>query len=271
VRFDAIVRDVAWSPDEKYLALGTYDGRIEVWDAASNQRLWSQQIDRMPVWSLAFAATQVVAVTGSQAEPGCGGKVIFLDADTGDTQHVDVLDDTPNCLAIDAIGHHAFTGCSYGGLITVFDIAKHTRVDQFGWRKGVVGDPRDDGVIDLAITGDGRLLVVVGYNGMSVWDVESRRKTHDLTARNLIFFSPQFLPGSKSFIASFATAFVDRPRESDEIHIGIWRIEGSVLRKEADEIVGNAAFALLPDRRGVLFPMKNGIRRVPLPNSEPGR
>jgi WD40 repeat protein len=35
VRFDAIVRDVAWSPDEKYLALGTYDGRIEVWESAT--------------------------------------------------------------------------------------------------------------------------------------------------------------------------------------------------------------------------------------------
>lgn len=270
-KFDAIVRDVAWSQDGKRLALCTDDGRIECWDTVSNQRLWLSRSDRSPVWSLAFAAGQVVAASGTKEEPGCGGGVAFFDAETGNLLSTEVLQDTPTCLAIDPVGNRAYSGCGYGGLITVFDIAKHRRIDQFGWRKGITGDPRDGGVIDVALSNDGRLLIVAGEDGLSVWDAKARRQTHEITMESVEFVAVRILPGAKSLIASYVATAGTWPNETSEKHIGKWNIEQTVLRQEADEIVDGVSFALLPDGDSVYLAMKNGIRRISVPVSHPGR
>jgi WD40 repeat protein len=263
--FDAFVRDVAWSPDGRRLALCTDDGRIECWDTVSDHRLWLSRLDRFPVWSLAFGAGQIVAVSGTNEEPGCGGAVTFFDAETGQTLATDVLRDTPTCLAIDLEGNRAYSGCRYGGLVTVFDIAKHSRINQFGWRKGISGGPKDYGVIDLALSEDGRVLVIAGDVGLSVWDVQARRQTHEQAMPSVQFFGVQILPGANSFVASYRVKARNGTGEPRDVHIGKWTLEENNLRTEADKSVDSVSFALLPDGRGVYLAMKNGIRRVSLP------
>jgi WD40 repeat protein len=262
-RFDAIVWDIAWSPDETQFALCTSDGRIEVWDAASNQRVWARQIDDAPVRSVAFTKAQVAAVAGTGAEPGCGGKLLFLDALTGDIRDVKPLHDTPVCLVIDRRGDRVFAGNRYGGLISVYDLTTHDRIDQFGWRPGVTGDPRDAGVAAIALSSDGRMLAVAGDEGVTIWDVHSHHQTHELKLPETSFYGVEFLPDGNSFVATFGLW----RKGSDKFHIARWGITKSALQKHSDEMTESVVFAL-SEGNNVYLALKNGVRQISLPGQE---
>lgn len=262
-RFNAIVRDIAWSPDETQFALCTDDGRTEVWDAASNQRVWARQIDDAPIRSVAFTNAQVVAVSGTGAEPGCGGKLLFLDALTGDIRDAKPLHDTPVCLVIDRRGDRVFAGNRYGGLISVYDLTSHERLDQFGWRPGVTGDPRDAGVAALALSSDGRMLAVAGDDGLTIWDLHSHHQIHEMKLPDTSFYQVEFLPDGNSFVATFGL----RRKGGDEFHIGQWGITKTALQELADEMSESVVFALSADNH-VYLAMRNGVRRISLPGQD---
>jgi WD40 repeat protein len=170
------------------------------------------------------------------------------------------LVDTPASLAIDVGGNRAYTGGYYGGLISVFDISRRARLEQFGWHDGITGDPRDDGVNDLALSPDGSLLLVGGNYGISLWDVRQARQTHEQKLRESDILHVEFLPGSMSFIADSITTGPGETISRQQA----WSIDGADLRKEVDRR-RNGSIALLPDRREMLVTKQKGVRRLRLP------
>jgi WD40 repeat protein len=268
-RSDAIIQDVAWSADDRRLALGTANGLVELCEVASGRRAWSQKVDRFPVWSVALTESGAIAVSGCRCEPGCEGMVTFLDDDTGETEHVELLHDTPSCLAVDVIGNRLYTGCYYGGLITVFDIAKRSRVDEFGWRKGIVGDWGDAGILDLAISDDGHYLIVGGDDGWTLWDVRGGRQMHERTHHDFSVLQVQFLPGSERFVAKLVPSIGTEQSGTHDERVQIWMIDGDMLHRESDKAIGAGSIAFLPKRNELLLTMKRGIRRLPLPTALP--
>ena len=100
-----LVTDVAISPDGQWLAGGTYEGEIRLWDAQTRQPEWGFVVHSAPVWAVAFSPdSQILATTwndngialwyiGDKLLPNREQPHIIL---RGHTQTVLALDFSPN-------------------------------------------------------------------------------------------------------------------------------------------------------------------------------
>lgn len=261
VQFPDQILRVAWSQDGKALAVGTNIGLVEVWDVTSASRVWSQSADSVPIWGIAFVGSQLIATSGSNSEPGCGGRLTVFDSRTGEIRRTDdAFHDSPTCLVVSAAGEIAYTGANYGGLITEIDLSDGTHRRTFGWHKGITGGPRDDGVDDIAISEDGGLLAAAGYGAIAVWDLAGRRLLHEHRESTLVFLRIQFVPGSSELLTdSF------QPKTQNKSTIAIWRLEKGELRQICDYGDRRGDFAISNDGRRVFRPVHHGVDSIDLP------
>ncbi len=176
---------VAASPDGKRFATSSFDGSVQVWDAATTTPLFqvsdAQDLRGTYRYAVAFHPSGRWLLASRNAKPSDGTEdvttprpqeVVVYDADTGKQSrtlrgHEDVIWQ----IAFDATGERLIT-CGQDNLIRVWDFASGD--EQFHM------SGHTDWVLTAKFTPDGTKVVSGGRdNVMKVWDVATRRAVEE--------------------------------------------------------------------------------------------
>ena len=176
---------VAASPDGKRFATSSFDGSVQVWDAATTTPLFqvsdAQDLRGTYRYAVAFHPSGRWLLASRNAKPSDGTEdvttprpqeVVVYDADTGKQSrtlrgHEDVIWQ----IAFDATGERLIT-CGQDNLIRVWDFASGD--EQFHM------SGHTDWVLTAKFTPDGTKVVSGGRdNVMKVWDVATRRSVEE--------------------------------------------------------------------------------------------
>jgi WD40 repeat protein len=202
---------VDWSPDGKQLAVGTYSGEVQIWDAAAQQLLvtWKSKT-HMPIISLAWSPDGKTIASGELE-----GEIYWWDAETGEvrqmiTGYTNTRSDV-NGLAWSPDGSMLASAHQDGKVrlwnAETFELVR-TLYAHKGWVRGMVFSP------------DGRLLASTGEDKrICLWDVTTGQKYAEQHHNLLPVWSTSWSPDGK-FVASGAGAY-------KEPHVGatiIWQI-----------------------------------------------
>jgi WD40 repeat protein len=194
-----------WSPDGRLIAAFTakYPRRVEVFDLASGERLFSIDPGRLPMSQLAFSPDSKTLLVGGWAAhqnlPLTDNRISLLDARTGvERRRIDTGDRNPIRIVPSPDGSRIAAVCVSGrakeGAIYIWDAKSGKELLTILPPDSNVM-PRGPHFTNLAFTPSGKSFVTTG--GMSElveWDVETgkevRRFGHGALAGNDLAFSP---------------------------------------------------------------------------------
>jgi WD40 repeat protein len=249
------VKRLAWSPDGQLLALTTERGLVEVWDVKHWSRVWSKNT-RQRGWDLLFSESRLITCAGPNAEPGVGGMLMVWNSRTGEQLWtLDDFRDAPVIIAAAPNSPQVVVGCDYGGLIKFVDLDRREVLAESGWREGVTGGPKDDGVNDLHISDDGKLLAVCGRGGITIWSIVSREKLLEHRDPESYFGAIRFLPHGKGLLT----------RDGDGLKT--WKIQPERLQLVRNDPVkpAKSRFVTVTDGLQIVFATPSGIAFYELP------
>jgi WD40 repeat protein len=192
---DAVLYALASSPDGRWLAGGGADGRIVLWDAATQQRQATLEDEDQsePVTTLAFSAdsTQLASAgaTGTSVwlwqVPSGEPSLLIPDAIDGCTVEAVAFHPNGQLLAAGGIDWLA-TGGSDGG-IALWDLNERAEVALF-----------DCGVTSLDFHPSGRWLASASLaNSLCIWDVDGRQMLAELTGHDDLVTCVRYSPDGR--------------------------------------------------------------------------
>jgi WD40 repeat protein/transcriptional regulator with XRE-family HTH domain len=166
---DTVERALAFSPDERLLATGSWDGTIKLWEVESGALLWTGwQTDL--VESLAFAPDgQRIASCGDDAT------IRLWDATSGANVQTIAAQGTLYAVAWSSDGTHLASSC-FDGRIQVWELRARQPATCVQTLEG-----HTNWVLGLAFAPDGAQLASASWDGtVRLWDVASGRCLHTL-------------------------------------------------------------------------------------------
>ncbi len=203
---------IAFRPEGKHIVLGSTDGKIMLWDTATNQELWQDSITDCRIAGLAFSPDgKTVATAAIACNPGKGGVIILWDAERGNRkQLVHAKEGGFHCVGF----HPTLPLLASGGednTVRIWNVnSGREERSLHGHKSAVYG---------VAFSPDGKRLVSAGNNGnLKIWTLEQTKgkdsrqgeETADefpygtiipqnLTGRTGAILSLAFSPDSRSF------------------------------------------------------------------------
>ncbi len=203
---------IAFRPGGKHIVLGSTDGKIMLWDTATNQAVWQDSIANCRIAGLDIGPDgKTVAAAAIARNPGKGGFIILWDAESGKRKQLD----SPDGGGFHCVGFHPTLPLLASGgednTVRIWNVnsGKEER-SLHGHKSAVYG---------VAFSPDGKRLVSAGNNGnLKIWtleqnkdkDARQREGTGDefpygtimpqnLTGRTGAILSLAFSPDSRSF------------------------------------------------------------------------
>ncbi len=189
---------VAFSPDGKILATGTWHGSIKLWDVATRTEITTFTLSayRSRIMSLAFSPDGEILASGITND-WTGPSIIRLwDMETktqlpplaGHTHGVQSVTFSPD-------GKTLASG-SFDSTIRLWDVATKTEIAKI---------PYEDSVTSVSFSPDGKTLVSSAFNGkVAFWDVGKRAFKDQFLVRsvNLLRYASFTLDGGRIVTAS---------------------------------------------------------------------
>jgi serine/threonine protein kinase len=172
---------MAVSHDGQYLATGTDDGTVRLWDIAGERVLWTLNAHKTPVWALAISPLGDYLVTGSD-----DGLTKVWDLKT----QKEILGFPKiggvRALAFDPTGKRVLAG-GRDGTVTLWDVATGVEKYKTAGHAGMVAA--------VAFSPDGRTIASAsGDRTIKVWDAASGQLKHTLTGHESGVYAIAFSP-----------------------------------------------------------------------------
>jgi WD40 repeat protein len=240
---NAAAHSIAFSTDGKFLASGSDDGRVVLWDTSSGQEVWTEQVAAFPVTSVKFSADGSMLAAGAgktypSTEPGIA-KVWDLAskeaiASARPKGVVWKVAFTPDNKTLALSGGHWETQAES----SLLDLATK-ELRPLPWTKG-----HDHILKGVAISPDGKTLVGDCYQSITVWSLAENRVLFD--ARNVVkcfVLSLTFSPDGKTLGTCGAPMRGHNDNEPGELTLwdtATWKPKTPRTQTDAAGLVGVA-------------------------------
>ena len=184
-------RSVAFSPDGTMFALGTYDGKIKLWDTAAGTTTATFEGHRSTVYSVAFSPDGTKLVSGSYDLT-----VMLWDVATGTHATLEGHKDVVQSVAFSPDGTTLASG-SDDHTVRLWDAVTGTHIATL--------EGHTDWVFSVAFSPDGKILASGASDGtVRLWDVATRTNSATFEGHTGWVRSVAFSPDGTT-LASVAT------------------------------------------------------------------
>lgn len=169
--------------DGRFVATGSWDGSVDVFDASTGKKVWTDGIEgpryRWDVTGLTFSRDGRRLAAGTLS-----GRVVVFDAATGKRQLASDVAENESALALafSPDGRTLAVGRS-NGTVDQWDVS-HYKLAPITRRTVYAPSSRFRGVFDVAFSPDGRRLAAcTGWGEINIWECESDAEPQVLDAR----------------------------------------------------------------------------------------
>jgi WD40 repeat protein len=229
---------LAFAPKGRTLAIGRDDGKIQLWDIATQQLKLNLKGSPARLWSLAFSpnGTQV-------ASAGSDRTIKLWDAATGKQIHqLKGHRNTVWSVAFTPDGR-SVASCSEDGTVKLWNVSSGTL------RRTL--NPKAGSIRAIAIGPDGKTLISAGGNRViTVWDIETGKPSLKLMGHN-----------DRILALSISKDGAMLASGSQDNSIKIWNLQtGDLMRTIATNAASLQTLAFNPDNETIVSGVGNAVR-----------
>ena len=191
-----LIDSIAFSPDGKYIASGSSDGTVKLWDGESGRDIYNFYGHNESVYSVAFSPDGKQLVSGSEDET-----VKLWDAATGkEIKTISWFSGTVKSVVFSPDGKYIASSFA-SGQIKLWDPATGEEIRSFfGYRD--VGS-------SIALSPDGKYIISDSGAGIiKLWDVESGREIRTFSGYSKWVYSLAFSPDGKIITSGYSDGII---------------------------------------------------------------